>query len=96
MALEFGFNEAVSSIVSCTDQKEVHHCWNGLSEGGVGSAQQCAWLKDRFGMSWQLVPTALDDMLRDADPDAVLRVTRAMLDVKKVDIETLCRAYAHG
>ncbi len=90
---EFRFNEAVSFMVNCADQDEVDYYWDRLSEGGDENARQCGWLKDRFGVSWQVVPAALDEMLRDPDAAAVERVTRAMLGMQKLDIETLTRAY---
>lgn len=90
---EFRFSEAVSFMINCADQEEMDYYWNRLSEGGDENAQQCGWLKDRFGVSWQVVPVALEEMLRDPDAAAVERVTRAMLGMKRLDIETLTRAY---
>jgi predicted 3-demethylubiquinone-9 3-methyltransferase (glyoxalase superfamily) len=89
----FRFNEAVSFVVHCETQEEVDHYWEKLREGGDEKAQQCGWLKDRYGLSWQVVPNALLAML--ADPDGVKsgRVTAALLKMKKLDLATLERAY---
>jgi predicted 3-demethylubiquinone-9 3-methyltransferase (glyoxalase superfamily) len=90
----FKFNEAISLQVSCETQDEVDYYWHRLSAGGDEHAQQCGWLKDKYGVSWQVVPTALIDMLNDPDYDKSQRVMTAMLQMKKLDIETLRRAYA--
>jgi predicted 3-demethylubiquinone-9 3-methyltransferase (glyoxalase superfamily) len=89
----FTFNEAISLQVMCETQDEVDHYWAKLSEGGDPAAQQCGWLKDRFGVSWQVVPTAVLDMLGDPDSPRSQRAMEAMLRMKKLDIETLRRAY---
>lgn len=89
----FTFNEAVSLIVPCASQQEIDRYWEELSEGGDPGAQQCGWLKDRFGVSWQVVPAVLYDMLQDRDPERVGRVTRAFLRMKKLDLAELERAY---
>lgn len=89
----FRFNEAISFQVSCDTQKELDHYWEGLRAGGDESAQQCGWLKDRFGVSWQIVPSVLPDMMTDADPTRTDRVMAAMLRMKKLDIAALKRAY---
>ena len=89
---DFIFNEAVSLIVNCRDQKEIDHYWKKLS--AVRAAEQCGWLKDRFGVSWQIVPTVLGQMMKDADPSRARRATEAMLQMKKLDIAELERAYA--
>jgi predicted 3-demethylubiquinone-9 3-methyltransferase (glyoxalase superfamily) len=89
----FKFNESVSFIVNCGTQVEVDHYWEKLSEGGDEKAQICGWLKDRYGLSWQVVPTVLTGMLQDRNPEKVERVVKAMLLMKKLDIETLKRAY---
>src|SRR5690606_12783783 len=86
----FEFNEAVSFIVNCENQQEVDHFWSKLSEGG--QEQQCGWLKDKFGLSWQIVPTILPELLNSSEPDKAMRVMDAMLAMKKIDIETLLRA----
>jgi predicted 3-demethylubiquinone-9 3-methyltransferase (glyoxalase superfamily) len=88
----FTFNEAVSFMVRCHSQEEIDRFWQALSEDGEEGP--CGWLKDRFGVSWQVVPTGLDSMLRDPDPDRVARVTRAFLGMKKLDLEVLEEAYA--
>jgi predicted 3-demethylubiquinone-9 3-methyltransferase (glyoxalase superfamily) len=84
---EFSFNEAVSFQVGCDSQDEVDHFWDRLSEGGEEGP--CAWLKDRYGVSWQIVPTRLPELLRDPDPAKSQRVMTAMLGMKKIDIDTL-------
>jgi predicted 3-demethylubiquinone-9 3-methyltransferase (glyoxalase superfamily) len=91
---EFPFTEAVSFLVSCEDQEEVDEFWDKLSEGGEQGP--CGWLKDRYGLSWQVVPTALGEMLRDEDPKKAERVMAAMLQMKKIDIEALKQAYEEG
>jgi predicted 3-demethylubiquinone-9 3-methyltransferase (glyoxalase superfamily) len=84
---QFRFSEAVSFSITCADQEEVDHYWNALTEGGEQS--QCGWLKDRFGLSWQVVPTALEEALGDADPERARRAVQAMLGMKKIDIAAL-------
>ena len=86
----FKFNEAISFVVHCETQAEVDEYWNKLLEGGVES--QCGWLKDKFGVSWQIVPDILIEMLQDRDADKAKRVMQAMLGMKKIDIEGLRRA----
>lgn len=90
----FSFSEAISFMVSCESQAEVDHFWDALSAGGDEAAQQCGWLKDRFGVSWQVVPTALFRLLSDPDPARARRATEAMLAMKKLDIAELERAAA--
>jgi predicted 3-demethylubiquinone-9 3-methyltransferase (glyoxalase superfamily) len=87
----FKFTEAISLVVSCQTQEEVDHFWDRLSAGG--QQVQCGWLKDRFGVSWQVVPTVLLEMLADKDPAKARRVTAAMLGMKKIEIDGLRRAY---
>ena len=89
----FKFNEAISFVVQCKTQKEVDYYWEKLSEGGDEKAQQCGWLKDKYGVSWQIVPVVLGEMLRDKDPGKSDRVMKSMLQMKKLDIEELKRAY---
>ena len=89
----FKFTEAVSFVVSCETQAEVDHYWTKLSEGGDEKAQQCGWLKDKFGLSWQIVPTALHRLLGDKDPKKSQRVMQAILQMKKIVISYLERAY---
>ena len=91
---DFKFNESVSFEIQCEDQKEVDYYWEKLSQGGDPSAQQCGWLKDRFGLSWQVVPRKLQDMIRDKDQEKSKRVFETMLKMKKLDLATLERAYA--
>ena len=87
----FKFTEAISFVVNCENQEEVDKFWSKLSAGGAES--QCGWLKDKFGLSWQVVPTVLPQMLTDKDPARAKRVMNAMLQMKKIDIPTLQRAY---
>ena len=87
----FKFTEAVSFVVNCETQQEVDTFWEKLSEGGQES--QCGWLKDKYGLSWQVVPTVLSEMLKDKDPQKSHRVMKAMLQMKKIDIPTLKQAY---
>jgi predicted 3-demethylubiquinone-9 3-methyltransferase (glyoxalase superfamily) len=87
---EFKFNEAISFQVSCETQDEVDEFWSRLSEGGEEGP--CGWLKDRYGVSWQIVPTRLTELLDDPDPERSQRAMRAMLDMKKIDIATLEQA----
>jgi predicted 3-demethylubiquinone-9 3-methyltransferase (glyoxalase superfamily) len=88
---QFKFSEAISFVVNCKTQKEVDYFWEKLSDGGEKS--QCGWLKDKFGLSWQIVPTALPKMLSDRDAKRSQRVMKAMLQMKKIDIAALKRAY---
>ena len=90
----FKFTEAVSFQVLCETQKEVDYYWEKLSAGGDPKAQQCGWLKDKFGLSWQVVPTALAGLLRDKDPAKTGRTMNALLQMKKLDIAALQRAHA--
>ena len=87
----FKFNEAISFVVNCETQAEVDEFWEKLSEGGEKS--RCGWLKDKFGLSWQVVPTALTEMLQDKDPKKSQRVMKAMLQMDKMDIAALKQAY---
>ena len=89
----FKFNEAVSFQVHCETQAEVDHFWDKLSAGGDEKAQQCGWLKDKYGVSWQIVPDALMRMLQDKDAAKSGRVMKAMLQMKKLDIKKLEQAY---
>jgi predicted 3-demethylubiquinone-9 3-methyltransferase (glyoxalase superfamily) len=89
----FKFSEAISFVVSCETQAEVDYYWNKLLEGG-GREDQCAWLKDKFGLSWQIVPDALVRYLGDKDPKKANRVMEAMLKMKKIVIADLDKAYA--
>jgi predicted 3-demethylubiquinone-9 3-methyltransferase (glyoxalase superfamily) len=91
---QFKFTEAISLVVNCDTQKEVDEYWNKLSAGG--QQVQCGWLKDKFGLSWQVAPTVLSEMLADPDPQRSKRVMEAMLQMKKIDIAALQKAYAEG
>ncbi len=88
---EFTFSEAVSFMVACESQEEVDELWDKLAEGGEEGP--CGWLKDRYGLSWQIVPTALPEMLQDPDPAKAERVMAAMLQMKKIEISGLRAAY---
>jgi predicted 3-demethylubiquinone-9 3-methyltransferase (glyoxalase superfamily) len=87
---QFTFSEAISFQVSCKNQEEVDHYWSKLSEGG--ETGPCEWLKDKFGLSWQIVPTALPELLGDPDKEKAQRVMAAMLEMKKIQIDELERA----
>ena len=87
----FKFNEAISFVVHCDNQKEIDYYWGKLSADP--KAEQCGWLKDKYGLSWQIVPAALPKMLQDKDARKVARVTEAFLKMKKFDIKTLKQAY---
>ena len=89
----FKFNEAISFQVHCETQKEVDYYWEKLSEGGDEKAQQCGWLKDKYGVSWQIVPVVLTKMLQDKDAKKSQRVMKALLQMRKLDIQTLTQAY---
>jgi predicted 3-demethylubiquinone-9 3-methyltransferase (glyoxalase superfamily) len=87
----FSFTEAISFLVNCETQEEVDELWEKLSEGGEKGP--CGWLKDRYGLSWQIVPTALGELMSDPDPEKSQRVMKAMLQMSKIEIEPLRRAY---
>lgn len=87
----FEFNEAISFVVNCRTQREVDYYWSKLVAGG-GRTGQCGWLKDRFGLSWQIVPTALGELMSGKDAAKAERVMRAMLRMRKLDIKTLKQA----
>jgi predicted 3-demethylubiquinone-9 3-methyltransferase (glyoxalase superfamily) len=90
----FKFNEAVSFQVNCHTQEEVDYYWEKLSEGGDEKAQQCGWLKDKYGVSWQVVPVALQEMINDPDTKKSQRMMEALLRMKKLDIGELKKAFA--
>ena len=90
---EFRFNEAISLEIPCADQAEVDYYWEKLSEGGDPAAQQCGWLKDRFGLSWQVVPREWQEMANHPDKTKVERAFAAMLQMKKLDLAELRRAF---
>ena len=89
----FNFSEAISFIMNCETQEEVDYYWENLSKGGDPNAQQCGWLKDKFGVSWQIVPTLLTEMIKDPDQEKTARLLQAMYPMKKLDIELLCQAF---
>ncbi len=88
----FQFTEAISLMIMCKDQAEIDHYWNGLSEGG--EIQMCGWLKDKYGLSWQVVPEKLGAMIHDPDPDKSRRVMAKVMEMKKFDIAELDKAYS--
>ncbi len=90
----FKFNEAISLQIFCNTQAEIDYYWSKLSEGGDEKAQQCGWLKDKYGVSWQVVPAMLPELLDDPDSAKSQRAFKAMLEMKKLDIDRLERAYA--
>jgi predicted 3-demethylubiquinone-9 3-methyltransferase (glyoxalase superfamily) len=91
----FKFTEAISLFVSCDSQEEVDTLWSRLTANG-GQESQCGWLKDRYGLSWQIVPSRFMELMRDKDPQRTQRVMQAMLKMKKFDIARLEEAYAQG
>ena len=88
---QFTFSQAISFFVNCETQREVDELWEKLSAGG--EIQQCGWLRDKFGLSWQIIPSALGEMMGDKDPEKAGRVMNAMLQMKKIDLEALKHAY---
>jgi predicted 3-demethylubiquinone-9 3-methyltransferase (glyoxalase superfamily) len=88
---DFAFNEAISLMVYCNDQSEIDYYWEKLS--AVPQAEMCGWLKDKYGLSWQIVPVDMDKMMQGSDPERAARVTQAFLKMKKFDLATLRRAY---
>jgi len=91
---QFKFTEALSLQINCKTQADVDHFWTQLSAGGDAQAQACGWLKDRYGLSWQVVPTRLPELLMDRDPQRAERAMAAMMRMKKLDIAALERAAA--
>lgn len=89
----FKFSEAISFVINCDTQEEIDYYWEKLGEGGDEKAQQCGWLKDKYGLSWQVVPTAMANMFLDHESDGAQKAMRAMLQMKKLDIEKLQQAY---
>ncbi|HYA92231.1 MAG TPA: VOC family protein [Thermodesulfobacteriota bacterium] len=87
----FKFNESISFMVYCDTQEEIDYYWEKLST--VPEAEQCGWLKDKYGLSWQIVPTVMDKMMQDQNPERLARVTQAFLKMKKFDLAALQRAY---
>src|SRR5215204_3377987 len=92
---QFEFNEAVSFLVSCKTQAEVDELWEKLTADG-GEEGRCGWLKDKYGLSWQIIPTALGELMSDPDPEKAGRVMQAMLKMNKIDVPTLQQAYDHA
>lgn len=92
----FKFNEAISFAVNCSDQDEIDYYWNKLAAGGDPKAQVCGWLKDKFGLSWQIVPTILSELLKDKDQNRTSRVMAAMMQMKKIDLSLLEKAFTNS
>ncbi len=90
---KFTFNESISFFITCEDQKEVDNLWYKLRADG-GQESQCGWLKDKYGLSWQIIPKALGELMGDPDPERSKRVVQAMLHMKKIDIKGLEKAAA--
>ena len=88
---DFGFNEAISFIVNCDTREELDYYWGKLS--AVPEAEQCGWLKDKYGLSWQIVPTVMNDMMKNGSREQIDRVTQALFPMKKLDIAKLRAAY---
>jgi predicted 3-demethylubiquinone-9 3-methyltransferase (glyoxalase superfamily) len=89
----FQFNEAISLQVPCDTQQEADYYWDKLSEGGDERAQQCGWLKDKYGVSWQIFPKELNELVSDPDSEKSQRAMQAMLHMKKIEIEKIRQAY---
>lgn len=87
----FAFNEAISLLVQCDTQEDIDYFWNNLS--AVPEAEQCGWLKDQYGISWQIAPTVMEDMMQHGTPGQIDRITQAFLPMKKMDIAVLRKAY---
>ena len=90
---EFKFTEAISFVINCENQQEIDYYWEELGKGGDAKAQQCGWLKDKFGLSWQVVPTVLSKLMADEDAKKSQHVMQALLQMKKIDIAALEKAY---
>jgi len=95
MQLSYTFNPSISFVVNCETQEEIDYHWDKLADGGYEPAQQCGWLQDKYGVSWQIIPVALIKMLSDPDPEKSERVMHAMIQMKKIDLKAIKRAYAH-
>jgi predicted 3-demethylubiquinone-9 3-methyltransferase (glyoxalase superfamily) len=93
---QFKFTEAISFVVHCESQDEVDYYWEKLSKGGDEKAQKCGWLKDQYGISWQIIPSILVELLNDPDPKKSKRVMEALLPMKKIEIAGLKKAYEQG
>ena len=90
---QFKFNEAISFQIVCGDQAEIDHYWEKLAEGGDPEKQMCGWVADKFGVSWQVVPKVLDELMRDGDPEKRERTMQALFGMKKIDIAALKAAF---
>jgi predicted 3-demethylubiquinone-9 3-methyltransferase (glyoxalase superfamily) len=89
----FKFNEAVSFVINCDTQEEIDYYWEKLGKGGDPKSQQCGWLKDKFGLSWQVTPSIMGDMFNESPTDRTERVMKVMMQMKKLDIKELQKAY---
>ena len=96
MPLPYNFNPAVSMVVNCETQEGIDYYWDKLSEGGDERAQQCGWLQDKYGVSWQIVPAGWDEIMRDSDPRKSERAMQAVLQMKKIDIKMVQKAIEQG
>ena len=85
----FQFSEAISFVINCDTQEEIDYYWDKLAEGGDEKAQRCGWLKDKFGLSWQVVPRVLGELLNSGDPEKAQRVMSALMQMRKVDLRSL-------
>ncbi|MES2630115.1 MAG: VOC family protein [Bacteroidota bacterium] len=92
----FKFNEAISFVITCEDQDEIDHYWNKLTEGGDAAAQQCGWLKDKFGVSWQVVPAKMGELMSSGNPAKSDAVMTEMLKMKKIELGVLEEAFERG
>lgn len=96
ISLPYEFNEAISFVVNCKDQPEIDHYWENLSDGGDEKAQQCGWLKDKYGVSWQITPVEWEEMLQNAGPEKTEKLMRSILKMKKLDLMTLKKIYGNS
>jgi predicted 3-demethylubiquinone-9 3-methyltransferase (glyoxalase superfamily) len=94
--LPYAFNPAISFVVNCENQEEIDYFWEKLSEGGDERAQQCGWLQDKYGVSWQIVPIGWGEMMRDSGAEKSDRMVQALLQMKKIDISTIQNIYVNG
>lgn len=91
---KYSFNEAISFVVNCATQQDIDYYWANLSQGGDEKSQVCGWLKDKYGVSWQIVPNNISQLVSQSDPERAARVMRALLQMKKIDLSLLNQAYS--